>query len=64
MDRAELLERASRYRALANTALDERAKQALLDLAADYEAMAGEEGSDEEAPGRDPNPFSSRSRRS
>jgi hypothetical protein len=62
MNRTELLERASRYRALATAVLDEQANRALLDLAANYEAVAGEDGADEEAPDRDPDPFSSRSR--
>ena len=41
MDRFELLERASRYRELAATVLDEQAGRALFDLAEKYEAMAG-----------------------
>ena len=49
MDRAELLQRASRYRALAVGATDEPTREALLDLAEQYEALAKEveKGTDE-----------------
>ena len=42
MDRAELLQRANRYRALAASMFDGQTRAGLLDLAERYEALARE----------------------
>ena len=42
MDEAEMLERASRYRSLADRIMDEQTRQGLLDVAEKYEALAKE----------------------
>ena len=42
MDHADLLQHATRYRELAACATDRETREALLDLAAEYEALARE----------------------
>jgi hypothetical protein len=46
MDAAELSERARRYQTLAAHVTDEQTRQALLDLAEKYEALAQKRGSE------------------